>query len=194
MQPKTSSIWLFPTITMTTRQTQTPSQLRRGWCARSSATRCSPRNHRVSTQPTYYTALKTSKSVVIEDDEHDVFGDGSVIIKLSAWTHARASSAVPQTATFPGSVVLSGDLYHFPETRALKRLTIFDFDQTQTTVSREAIEAFLAKRVRSCGFSTTTLATAASRRHRITTSKMRSDDADHNWLRSLAPTARLRAL
>ena len=44
-----------------------------------------------------------------------------------------------------GGVVLSGDLYHFPEARTLKRVTTFDFDQTQTPIAREAIEAFLAK-------------------------------------------------
>jgi N-acyl homoserine lactone hydrolase len=43
-----------------------------------------------------------------------------------------------------GPVVLSGDLYHFPESRALKRVTIFDFDQARTVVSRDAVEAFLA--------------------------------------------------
>ena len=34
-------------------------------------------------QPTYYAALKTSKSVIIKDDEHDVFDDGSVIMKFA---------------------------------------------------------------------------------------------------------------
>jgi N-acyl homoserine lactone hydrolase len=42
-------------------------------------------------------------------------------------------------------VVLSGDLYHFPEARTLKRVATFDFDQEQTPVSRETIEGFLAK-------------------------------------------------
>ena len=32
-------------------------------------------------QPAYYAALKTGKTVIITDDEHDVFGDGSVIMK-----------------------------------------------------------------------------------------------------------------
>ena len=41
--------------------------------------------------------------------------------------------------------MLSVDLYHFPEARTLKRVTIFDFDQPQTAVSRESIEAFLTK-------------------------------------------------
>jgi glyoxylase-like metal-dependent hydrolase (beta-lactamase superfamily II) len=33
--------------------------------------------------PTFYTALKGSKVTVIDKDEHDVFGDGSVIMKAA---------------------------------------------------------------------------------------------------------------
>ena len=41
--------------------------------------------------------------------------------------------------------MLSGDLYHFPEARTLKRVATFDFDQAQTPASREAIEVFLTR-------------------------------------------------
>jgi hypothetical protein len=41
-------------------------------------------------------------------------------------------------------VLLSGDVYHFPESRTLQRVPTFDFDQEQTPVTREAIEVFLA--------------------------------------------------
>jgi len=33
------------------------------------------------TEPANYSALKTSKTVIITKDEHDVFGDGTVVIK-----------------------------------------------------------------------------------------------------------------
>jgi hypothetical protein len=39
--------------------------------------------------------------------------------------------------------VLSGDLYHDPEERTMKRVPTFEFDQQQTAASREAIDAFL---------------------------------------------------
>jgi hypothetical protein len=42
-----------------------------------------------------------------------------------------------------GPVVLSGDLYHYPEERTLKRVPTFEPDQQQTAATREAIEAFL---------------------------------------------------
>jgi glyoxylase-like metal-dependent hydrolase (beta-lactamase superfamily II) len=95
-------------------------------------------------QPAYYSSLKTSKTVILNSDEHDVFGDGSVIVKLAPGHtpgHQVLFLKLPRT----GGVVLSGDLYHFPEARALKRVTIFDFDQAQTAASRAMIEAFLTK-------------------------------------------------
>lgn len=96
------------------------------------------------TQPSSYAALRNSKTVIIQSDEHDVFGDGAVIMKLAAGHtpgHQVLYIKLPKT----GGVVLSGDLYHFPEARTLKRVATFDFDQAQTPVSREAIETFLAK-------------------------------------------------
>jgi N-acyl homoserine lactone hydrolase len=95
-------------------------------------------------QPAYYSALKTSKTVIIEEDEHDVFGDGSVIMK-AAPGHTPGHQVLYVRLARTGGVVLSGDLYHVPEARALKRVAIFDADQAQTPVSREAIEAFLAR-------------------------------------------------
>ena len=61
-------------------------------------------------QPAHDAALKTSKTVIIKDDEHDVFGDGSVIMKLApGHTPGRQVLFVKLSRT--GGVVLSGDLY-----------------------------------------------------------------------------------
>ena len=43
-----------------------------------------------------------------------------------------------------GGVVLSGDLYHYPEERTLKRLPLGD-DQGLTQRSRDALDCFLAR-------------------------------------------------
>lgn len=96
------------------------------------------------TQPSSYAALKTSKTVIIESDEYDVFGDGAVIMKLAAG-HTPGHQVLYVKLLNTGDVVLSGDLYHFPEARALKRVATFDFDQAQTPISRNTIEAFLSK-------------------------------------------------
>jgi hypothetical protein len=42
-------------------------------------------------------------------------------------------------------VVLSGDLYHYPEERKLGRVPTFEFNQEQTSATRAAIDAFLKK-------------------------------------------------
>lgn len=96
------------------------------------------------TRPTSYVALKSSKTVIIESDEHDVFGDGTVVIKLAAG-HTPGHQVLYVKLVKTGGVVLSGDLYHFPEARTLKRVATFDFDQAQTPVAREKIEAFMTK-------------------------------------------------
>jgi glyoxylase-like metal-dependent hydrolase (beta-lactamase superfamily II) len=44
-----------------------------------------------------------------------------------------------------GPVVISGDLYHYPEERSLHRVPTFDADPKQTAASRTALDAFLAK-------------------------------------------------
>jgi hypothetical protein len=44
-----------------------------------------------------------------------------------------------------GGVVLSGDLYHYPEERKLGRVPTFEFNQDQTRATRVAIDAFLIK-------------------------------------------------
>lgn len=94
--------------------------------------------------PSSYSALKDSNTIIVESDEHDVFGDGTVILKLAAGHtpgHQVLFVKLPKT----GAIVLSGDLYHFPEARALKRVAVFDVDQAQTPISRDAVEAFLTK-------------------------------------------------
>ena len=90
------------------------------------------------TQPSSYAALRNSKTVVIERDEYDVVGDGSVVIKLAAG-HTPGHQVLYVKLPKTGGVVLSGDLYHFPEARTLKRVATFDFDQAQTPVSRDTI-------------------------------------------------------
>jgi len=42
-------------------------------------------------------------------------------------------------------VVLSGDLYHYPEERTLNRLPVAEFNKDQTAASRAELEAFLKK-------------------------------------------------
>lgn len=94
------------------------------------------------TEPENFSALKSSRTVIIRDKDYDVFGDGSVVIK-SAPGHSPDHQVLFLKLTHTGPVVLSGDLYHYPEERALKRVPTTEYNPAQTAASRAAVEAFL---------------------------------------------------
>ena len=89
-----------------------------------------------------FSALKNSKTKMIDKDEYDVFGDGKVVIK-SAPGHTPGHQVLFLKLAKTGPTVLSGDLYHYPEERTLNRLPTREFNVDQTAASRAAIEAFL---------------------------------------------------
>lgn len=97
--------------------------------------------HPFASQPSSYAALRNSKTLIVKDD-HDVFGDGSVVIK-STPGHTPGHQSLYVKLAKTGGVVLSGDLYHFPESRALQRVPTFDSDQEQSRLTRMGVEAFL---------------------------------------------------
>jgi N-acyl homoserine lactone hydrolase len=96
------------------------------------------------TEPANYSALRNGKTVIITKDDYDVFGDGTVVIK-SAPGHSPGHQVLFLKLAKTGPVVLSGDLYHYPEERKLKLVPTTEFNADQTIASRAAIEAFLKK-------------------------------------------------
>jgi len=96
------------------------------------------------TQPSAYAALRNSKTLVIKSDEHDVFGDGTVVIK-KAPGHTPGHQVLYVKLARTGSVVLSGDLYHYPQERTLNRVPTFEFNQEQTRATRVVIDEFLKR-------------------------------------------------
>jgi glyoxylase-like metal-dependent hydrolase (beta-lactamase superfamily II) len=95
-------------------------------------------------RPATYSALANSRTVIITDEEHDVFGDGTVIIK-NAPGHTQGHQVLYVKLANTGGVVLSGDLYHYPQERTLNRLPTFEFSEAQTQTSREEVEEFLTR-------------------------------------------------
>ena len=91
-----------------------------------------------------YSELKNSKTVLIDKDEWDVFGDGTVVIK-STPGHTPGHNVLFLKLKKTGPIVLSGDLYHYPEERTLNRLPVADFNREQTAASRAELEIFLKK-------------------------------------------------
>jgi glyoxylase-like metal-dependent hydrolase (beta-lactamase superfamily II) len=96
------------------------------------------------TRPETYSALKDSRTVFIDADEHDVFGDGNVIIK-QAHGHTEGHMVLYVKLANTGGVVLSGDLYHYPAERTLNRLPTFEVSEEQTKAAREELERFLSR-------------------------------------------------
>jgi N-acyl homoserine lactone hydrolase len=92
--------------------------------------------------PANYSGLRTSKTVIIPTDDYDVFGDGTVVMKLAPG-HTPGHQVLFLKLAKTGPIVLSGDLYHYPEERALGRVPTFETDQQQTVETRKKIEAFL---------------------------------------------------
>ena len=91
---------------------------------------------------TFYGALEHSRTIILEGEDHDVFGDGTVVIKFTPGHtpgHQSLFLRLPQT----GPVLLSGDLYHY--SKELNRAASFvnHASNSLTTRSRVAIEEFV---------------------------------------------------
>jgi len=95
-------------------------------------------------QPSTFSALQKSKTIIMKTDEYDVFGDGTVILK-SAPGHTQGHQVLYVKLAKTGGVVLSGDLYHYPAELTLDRVPTFEFNQDQTRASRKEVAAFLKK-------------------------------------------------
>jgi N-acyl homoserine lactone hydrolase len=91
-----------------------------------------------------FSALKTSKSTLLVNDEYDVFGDGTVVIK-SAPGHTPGHQVLFLKLKKTGPVLVAGDLYHYPEEQTMNRFPSFEFNKEQSAASRAAIDAFLKK-------------------------------------------------
>jgi len=91
---------------------------------------------------TTFDRLRNSKAVIIRTDDYDVFGDKSVVIKWAPG-HTPGHQVLFIKLAKTGPVLLSGDLYHYPEERTLDRVPTFEVDPGQTRRTRTAIDAFL---------------------------------------------------
>ena len=95
--------------------------------------------------PSFYTELRTRKFAIIDRDEHDVFGDARVVIK-SAPGHTPGHQGLVLNLASTGRVMLSGDLYHYPQERALHRAPPDnEYDVAQSAASRVTIEDYLQR-------------------------------------------------
>jgi N-acyl homoserine lactone hydrolase len=92
--------------------------------------------------PATYQDLKTSKRITLNNEDHDVFGDGTVIIKTAPGHTPGHQMLFLRLAKF-GPLLLAGDLYHLPEERSLDRVPTFDFDANMTRATRKSVDQFV---------------------------------------------------
>jgi N-acyl homoserine lactone hydrolase len=92
--------------------------------------------------PATYQELRNVQRITLNNADHDVFGDGTVIIKTAPGHTPGHQMLFLKFAKF-GPVLLEGDLYHFPEERTLDRVPTFDFDAAMTRATRKNVDAFL---------------------------------------------------
>jgi glyoxylase-like metal-dependent hydrolase (beta-lactamase superfamily II) len=94
--------------------------------------------------PKFFAGLANSKTLLLKGEDHDVFGDGAVTIKFTPG-HTPGHQSLYLKLAKTGPVLLSGDLYHYPEEITYKKIPSFDFDKDQTAKSRAMIEDFVKK-------------------------------------------------
>jgi N-acyl homoserine lactone hydrolase len=94
--------------------------------------------------PALYTALRTSKTILLTTDDYDVFGDGTVIIK-SAPGHTPGHQVLILKLANSGTIVVAGDLYHFQQERGTDTVPTFEYNKEQSLASRAMIEDYVKK-------------------------------------------------
>ena len=98
----------------------------------------------VAIDPSLFAGMEDTPTVQLEGD-HDVFGDGKVVI-YSTPGHTAGHQVLFIELENTGRIVLSGDLYHFRFSRENQRTPEFNFSRDQTLESMERVEALLEQK------------------------------------------------
>jgi N-acyl homoserine lactone hydrolase len=93
-------------------------------------------------QPAHYSALRTAKTRILDNEEYDVFGDGTVRL-IPTPGHTPGHQVLLVRLARRGPVLLAGDLYHYPEERTRGVVPTFEFNAGQSRASRAKVEALL---------------------------------------------------
>jgi glyoxylase-like metal-dependent hydrolase (beta-lactamase superfamily II) len=93
-------------------------------------------------RPEHYSALRNAKTRVLDNQDLDVFGDGAVVV-MSAPGHTPGHQVIVVKLAKLGPVMLSGDLYHYPEEITTGRVPTFEFNAEQSAATRKRLATFL---------------------------------------------------
>jgi len=91
--------------------------------------------------PALYASLRSNPVRKLKAD-HDVFGDGTVIIKRTLG-HTPGHQALYIKLPKTGNILLSGDLVHFTDNWTHKRVPGFNFDKERSLKTMQEVEEFL---------------------------------------------------
>jgi len=92
--------------------------------------------------PANFAALKDADTILLDNEDYDVFGDGSVRI-ISAPGHTPGHQVLLVNLAGYGPVLLGGDLYHYPEEITTGRTPTFEYDPPTSAASRAKIQQLL---------------------------------------------------
>lgn len=92
--------------------------------------------------PATYDALESAETVLLTNEDFDIFGDGGVVV-MSTPGHTPGHQVMAVALENTGVVVLGGDLYHYPEEIPTGRVPTFEFDAAQSRASRAKVLAYL---------------------------------------------------
>jgi N-acyl homoserine lactone hydrolase len=90
----------------------------------------------------FFRELAKSKTIMIENCDHDVFGDGRVVIKFTPG-HTAGHQSLFVDLDESGPILITGDLYHFYEEVNRPASFVNHVSNPLTTSTRRTIEAFV---------------------------------------------------
>lgn len=88
-----------------------------------------------------YGALSRSEAVVLHG-EYDVFGDGTAVLEPTPG-HTPGHQSLLVRLPDTGAILLSGDLYHYPEERTYGKVPSFEFDRGRSAASRVRMDSLM---------------------------------------------------
>ncbi len=100
------------------------------------------RNGPILPNRTFFGALESSRTIIIDNEDYDVFGDGRVVIKFTPG-HTPGHQSLFVRFDHNRSVLITGDLYHYRAEVNRPASFVNHASNERTTLTRRAMESFV---------------------------------------------------